>query len=876
MVRVADVPKQHELCDPFDRFEEETKQFVHSESGDSEVPSSAKYQSQAGEDLFNVTVHSGSKLTSTENVTFMDRNPAWAYDVDTSPDPTFAAADVGDASLGSFLSRPVKIASYDWTVASGTLFEKINPWKAFCEDSRVLSRISNYNLLRMKLHIKVILNGNGFHYGRAIVSYNPLHTYDILTKTRTDVIQDRIADSIRPHIYLDPTSSLGGEMVLPFFFDKNALSIPGAEWDTMGELCFCSINNLKHANGASDNVRINVFAWAEDVSLSIPTTVAPTPAIAYTSQAGDEYGKPISGPATALANAAGALTKVPYIGLYARASQLALSGVAGVASLFGYCRPVITDPAKPVKPTFLGNLANTNVPDGSQKLTTDIKQEVTVDPRTTGLSAMDEMTIKSIASRESFLTTVPWVGSTASGTKLFTASVTPYNFDIHSTGDGQHEIHMTPACHVASLFENWRGSMRYRVQVVASNFHKGRLQIQYDPYTSNTSSFNSAYNRIIDISEEKDFTIEIGWGVQHPYCAAYEPLTRVPPFKIGSGNIAFPSVQPNRFNGQFSIWVLNELTTASDANADISLNIFVSAGDDMEFANPTAHVIDELVTFPTLPGPLTYTSQSAEQDSPAAEDTTEPSRPVQDADVSAMAADVPEVSHISDVCFGEKITTIRSLLKRFTASQICGVPTGMNILTQNRSDFPYYRGHATDAIHTSVSGPYNYVRNTPLNHLAVAFAGWRGGLRWKYQVVGTSANPNTPALMTATRQPFSGFSYAETSTAFPAKTSISTRASWIKDLAGGYEGQAATAVSVNPCLEVEYPYHHPYRFCHAKTNELNSYPNIEDYGSHILRVASASGDYSVVEYVAVADDFSLFFYLGPPVFYKESDNPATS
>lgn len=829
-----------------------------------------EYESQADESIFNVTVSSGSKTTTTENVTFMDQNPAWSYSVDNTPDPTFAQADMSDATLGNFLQRPVKIASFDWTVASGSLFQIFNPWKLFCEDPHVLARISNYNLLRMRLHVKVVLNGNGFHYGRAIMSYNPMSFYDTMTKIRAGVSADIISGTIRPHIFMDPTTSMGGEMALPFFFHKNALSVPGSEWDTMGELCLCSINDLRHANGASDNVRINVFAWAEDVTLSVPTTVAP--AVTYTSQA-EEYGKPVSGPATALANAAGMLTNIPGIGLYARASQLALSGVAGVASLFGYCRPVTVKEISPFKPTVVGNMANTNVPDTSQKLTTDIKQETTIDPRTTGLAGVDEMNIKSIATRETFLTTVPWNGATNSGTKLFTCSVTPYLFDIHEEV-GQKEIHMLPCCHVASIFENWRGSMKFRIQVVASNFHKGRLQIQYDPYTSSVSSFNSAYNRIIDIAEEKDFTVEIGWGVQHPYCVAYEPTTRVPPFQIGSGNIAFPINQPDRFNGQISIWVLNELTSASTDIADIELNVFACCGDDIEFANPTDHMVEQLVVYPTTPGTL-YTSQAAEQDAPDVEQTTEPSRPLQGTDITTMASTMPESSNISAVCFGEKITTLRSLLKRFTLSQICGAPAGATIMRQIRNNRPYYRGYANDALHTTSGAvKFNFVRDSLINYIICAFAGYRGGFRWKNVIISNTGDPISPSMITVSRKAFGGASYSETFTAFPNKTTMSSRASWVGLLTSGIEGLASTGVTANPVLEVEIPYHQNDRFVPSKTADLNSQPHLGFEGQHELYCIDGSGNFDLLQYVAAADDFSAFFYLGPPVFYLESANPA--
>ena len=39
-----------------------------------------------------------------------------------------------------------------------------------------------------------------------------------------------------------------------------------------------------------------------------------------------------------------------------------------------------------------------------------------------------------------------------------------------------------PPCAIAALpFRYWNGSMKFRFQVVCSTFHKGRLEIRFDP-----------------------------------------------------------------------------------------------------------------------------------------------------------------------------------------------------------------------------------------------------------------------------------------------------------------------------------------------------------------------------------------------------------
>jgi hypothetical protein len=111
-----------------------------------------------------------------------------------------------------------------------------------------------------------------------------------------------------------------------------------------------------------------VFAWAKDVKISVPTSLAP---LTLQPQAGDEtYGK-VSGPMTSIASVAGSMGKVPVIGPYATATSTIAKAIGSVAKMFGYARPPIETPMAPMRPDYIGNLANTDRPELVQKLTLD-------------------------------------------------------------------------------------------------------------------------------------------------------------------------------------------------------------------------------------------------------------------------------------------------------------------------------------------------------------------------------------------------------------------------------------------------------------------------------------------------------------------------
>jgi hypothetical protein len=842
-------------------------------------------------------------MTKSEMVTFKDQSPAYSYTVPSNPDATFDVAHNDDADLQNFFSRPVRIWKGEWGTGT-TLDETIDPWSLFFDNKRVENRIANYNLLRCKLHVKVIINGNGFHYGRAMLSYLPLPWEDDFTYDRGLVMQDMIQASQRPKIFLDPTTSQGGDLILPFFWKKNALSIPLREWQQMGILRLRTLQSLKHANGASDKVTISVFAWAEDVHLSMPTSTEPdglSPQMGKVSGESDEYAKNplISQTATAVADASGKLTNVPIIGPYMKATEMAAKTTATVAKALGYSKPTTMEDTKIVKPLPAGTFAVCDGVDTCAKLTVDSKQEATIDPRVVGLDGTDELEITSIATRESYLTQFPWGISEAPDSLLFETWVTPCMWD-YVMKPGPDEIHFTACGYASAPFTHWRGSMKYRFQVVASNFHKGRIKVVYDPHGFQTDEFNTNYTHILDIAEEKDFTVEVGWGSQEPFLRTVVPgsfidgKTYVPfdkHFKTNPSPGA-SAVPLSKANGLLRVYVLNNLTTPnSDVDNDIKVNVFVCAGDDIEFRNPT-DVTSAYYYFDVDENSRSYRQNKATMLEPQMglaaidetvacgdlESTGEPSKPIQEEVEVKMAAQVPEVDYYSQVFYGESIKSFRTLLKRYNICFMAAVlgneyPSNTYKWTLTSRLFPYYAGYAPGAIYSVGGGAsYNYGEMTLLNYLAPAFTGRRGGIRWKV----IYSNPSTFPTNTTFR-----VDRIEGGVGWTDKKSLIDRDNYNKylrdnqiDKLSGQSGCAVTYSAVNPVLEWESPFQRRTRFVASKQADLTSYD--EEGDGFQLSTTSLTSNNSQTHYdfyCAAAEDFSLHFFTGAPVMYFRTTIP---
>lgn len=838
------------------------------------VVSEDRLQPQSGKEdrttSDNMIMKTGGRMEY-ENVKFSDQHDPYLYDVDSMIDPTRKTMDTEDASLEHFFSRPIKIFEEEWAVNADMYFS-VNPWQEYFRNKRVINRLVNYNLLRASLHVKIIINGNGFQFGRAIASYRPFSNFDSLSTNSALIRQDIVQASQQPHVYLDPTTSSGGEMKLPFFYHKNYLHIEDTDWNDLGVLTVRSINPLKHANGANDLVTVSVFAWAEDVSMNVLTSVEPSTLIPQSGRESeiDEANTRgmISGPATSIAKTAGVLKNIPQIAPFATATEIGARAVAGMAKTLGYCRPPVTKDATPYKPMGVSQMAPTTVPDGALKMSVDDKQELSIDPRIAGLGSSDPLDIKSIAKRESYLTSFNWTIGTAPETLLWNTRISPVTW----AESGNTALHF-PACTMAALpFRYWTGSMKYRFQIVCSAFHKGRLKIVYDPNFLASNEYNTNYLQVIDIADQTDFSIEIGNGQEVSLLSHHTPgvdsVTQL------YSTTAYASKEEG--NGVLGVYVVNELTTPnSDVDNSIEINVFVSAGEDFEVFVPDDNF--QKYTFRPQSGKETLVTE--------AQNTEEPSAPQQE-NTETLGPTSTNHDLLAKVYCGETITSFRTMLKRYNLhSNLAFTNSNSEVmLGGRRSMFPYLRGNVAGAVDlTSTSTPYNYCNTVLLHWVTLAFSGWRGAIRWKVAPRGTfdvSCKPvywiqrgvvgGSEFQRYSDPSPNVGYDSQSQAAESAVFTTNEVRAQ-IKPLSGP-RGVVYRNGNINPTVEFEVPYYSPFRFTPGKVSNYTEQSIWTPSWDYRIQV-EGQFDTAFDAWVATGEDFQVYFFTGLPRMFYEDDPP---
>ncbi|BAP99819.1 predicted structural protein [Chaetoceros tenuissimus RNA virus type II] len=859
------------------------------------------------------TTSKTSQNTTSENVHFVDGDTPWTYDVAATPDETSKLSGFDDAGLGEFLSRPIKIQQYQWTPGV-QLFQTFNPWSDYFGNADVLEKINRFRNLRCKLCLKVLINGNSFYYGRALLSYNPYLRNDQVTVNRSFFIQDLIAASNKPHILLDPCSSEGGQMCLPFIWPENYLDITSTGWeDQMGECIIHDFDVLRHANGGTDPITVSIFAWAEDVSLLIPTTVAAQSDFT-TSIELDEFGFPkpfelqaqtkskkkapkkstnttkddefkhdglISKPASAVAKAADALSMIPYIAPYAKATSMVADKIGKIARIFGYSRPAVLSDIQPYVPRYCGNLANSDAPETVNKLSVDSKNELTIDTRTMGLGGADELTIHSIASRMTFWRQFDWPESAVTDTLLASMSVQPFCIDT-VTASPVTEIHSTALAFASAPFETWQGSIKFHFKVVCSEYHRGRLRLVYNPLTNNAGpvAFNQVYSTTIDISNDREFDYECKWTDIRAWnaCIGIDGATSATFFNTAAavtGGTPFD-------NGTLSVYVVNELATPSTAAADVKVQVWVSAGDDFAVAVPGVG-LSQLSYFQQQ-----ATMESADSDPVLAKVEDNSNNPVGGNPIDNYGTEhAPLLKEDNQylVYQGERIVSFKDLLRRYQYlnsywPQETG--SGFRYYTLDSPGMPIYRGWDPNGIDqgqdsTAGNSPYNFCSMTLLNYLAPAFVCQRGSLRHKWVTAGARVN-STASVLSATRHGVL-FPLPLAETAHPLDNAlVGDRRSELQEMQRSrLNGTAITPVRLNNTLEIELPYYSIGQRFHA-SRFLDLAGTGDTQGVEIACEISDGGNdanYRLDQFVSVGEDFTLGMFVGAPIMYFYNDPTAT-
>lgn len=831
----------------------------HSEEGDTHAGRVYEVQSADVVESFMAVDETSVVAEQSSNVAFEDTNIMDDIIYGAPTDPSFFSTDDDVSSIEKFLGRQVQILTTTWS-EGGFSLQTFDPWTLFLSDTRVRKKIDNFLYLNCKLKLEFRINCSPFLYGGMRVSYRPfLLTPDNILSNST------IGLSQRPGFWIFPQDNATYKMDLPFFWHRdNVYLSSAAEIANLGVVTLKEVSQLISANGAiSSGVTISVFAHAEDVHLSAPTT-------SLALQSKDEYGNgPISAPATALAKAMGYFTRIPFIGPYAKATEIGANATSAIARIFGFTNTPVIEDVKPLKNMPFGHMCSAHGSEPVTKLTLDPKAEITIDSRVAGLDGKDEMTIPSIVMRESYFTNFTWTTADATDTLKLNCAVTPsYWQSTVATQVTNYEF--TPVGHVGEMFNNWRGDMEFRFKVICSKFHRGRLRFTWDPIgplatTSGTQTTNVAYTKIVDIGENTEISIRV------PYMQARQFLqtrtagtTSVVPFQTsGFSNFTSSTTIPTLFNGQLTVRVMTALSAPIDTSS-VTVLCFVRGCENLEFTNPKS--LNDAFSY--------FAVQSSDEIVPIA--TTNPKSNL--------------------LCYGESFNSLRVVLRRhqlLDAYSYNSLDTTSltRFVTYAFKKFPYSPGYnltsrpfgtqAQGLLVPATAFNYAYCHMTPLSWMAGAYLGRRGAIRQAFFYDTNNDNGIRSVRVYRSIAAIAPGAAATIQTSTSNTQNSQQQLYMRSEGSSGFEASVQFDNDIQSGITVECPQYTGCRFeicdpTNGVSGSVEDDTNTETYNieANFSALNTGATFVGVVRrYVAMGTDFTFLFYLNAPTMRKLSQGP---
>lgn len=785
---------------------------------------------------------------------------------------TVASTQTMTSDLAQYMSRPELVDSRTWAEGDGIgIKATVNVWRAAMTASK-REKLSGFGLFRANLKLKFVVNGSPFYYGAMAAVYTPLNGVRTDLGLGGNTGQTLVTFSQKPHVWLNVQNTSTAEMKLPFLYpyphiNTNLL----ANFDNLGKIDYVIYRPLASANGtAGTAVDIQLYAWFEDVELTGPTNQP----VAQSSQE-YESDHQISGPASAVAAAAGSLSAVPIIGPYAMATSKAAGMVATVANALGFTNvPNVSDVA-PMKPKPF-TLASSDISEPMGKLSLTSKQEVKLGKSDYGSTEVDELHLSRFCGRESFLTTTVWQTSQAPSDSLFVSGVTPM-----LTASTSSVVAYTPMAYAATAFQYWRGPIKFTFKAIRSKYHRGRVQISWDRSANNLNTGALLGNAntqavVLDLDQGDEVSMIVPYQQQ----SLFLPVpAQVSEDGVPAGSVPYstlttpPSLTGIGWNGVINMRVLTRLT-APESSSDISFLVFVSAADGFELAAPVAHRYQASNQAYGLSSLLTSVAQSAIEYEENAESVADPT-----------TAPVPGVYMDA---FGENITSLRSLLHRSSRAMTyvddpSSGSTGTISLTipiKRMPPLPGFWNNAWWGTSTPVSSFVNAATWHPLPWFTYCFAGYSGSVNVSANIVSGEANSpgyidsfslsraTYDTTLSSSRKPYSTFAAGTASAGVVASSLTRSRES-------GAGGMELTNTRTNAGLSANLPYYVPSAFLVA--DPYTTYNNQDSFSGgnsdwwHIqatyARPTGLAREPFVDVYYGSGPDFNVHFFVCCPLAY---------
>jgi hypothetical protein len=769
------------------------------------------------------------------------------------------------------LKHPVLIDTVTWdtTQLPGQELANFSIPAVFAQIDNFHARMLQvYAYFKPTVKIRFIINSTKFHQGKLICFYDPMESTVIAGTASQKRVRNQYMATGQPNVLLDAGYSNTGEIEIPFEHVLSYMTTNSTERaPQMGTIYIMVLNSLKVSTGATPELDLQIMLSCSDVELHIPMRPHTVNLISLVK---DPHGfepeglpssmiptlkpKPSSGIKQVMDSSWTTLKTIPsafwnlftgnWNGLGDDMSTLweaTKDRYEGGFKMLGMDKPTTLDNKTVNMLSTTAPLAHMQGVDGSIRLAATPSG---------GYTRMDfsaanegEMNIKEIIKTKMLFNQLDWTTEQVEGIPLLTIPVHPglCNSFPDPTQTGYTRLNPTFLSYLSLAYEQWHGSINFRFDFTATQFHTGRILAVFEPNSNTTGAvadiqhYSNNPSYLFDLHENKTFEINIPFVSSTPRKATVNPtsLTAIG----GDDELSL---------GQLYLFVYTPLAVTNNVPTDIAINCYISAGDDFVFEIP--RIRDDIFypDYTSIP-PLTrgFEPQSAGDEA----------LPLRSEDRTSPPSIIKGSGVVQTTChYNEEIADVRDFARRYAIIQS---DSGTAFIANPADSTEFY---TLSTIETTLLAISNNPAQVPLTFISNLFTFWSGSLRYKIiPMVKRSQN-----LRTRTLNAFGKVSSAPL---------VGTGGfSFLQGQAGGSYPYHLQNSAQDSSTEVEIPFYSYYN--QFLTNTVQTTGNFNDliYGSGtmlILFTTDTPTDFmtSTLRYnifASAGDDFKLRFLVSPP------------
>lgn len=550
----------------------------------------------------------------------------------------------GAEDIIQFLQKPTRITTAAMSTTDTGAIQTLDIWQLLISDIVKTRKLAGVMMMRADLRVRLNVNATRFQMGRYILAHVPsggLPTSNLSYLAMSRAHRANLTtQTTLPHVEIDLSTQSHVELVVPFRSAYPMHTVYTAEpWSDMGIGVFYLYPYVPlFAGSGNGTCPFTIWANFENVELSMPAinhgyAVAENQGGSPTDvEQLSKNGGPVTSFVAKVSMASRHLTSVPLLGPIMQQVAWTAGHVAKSVNVFGFSKPLNVSMPTQMYRNVIPLAANSDTFSTAQPLSLLASNETVLNSGVQGTNE-DEMDVTLIAKRYANIWVIPWTTAMTADTTLVSI---PIQISAYTQAFGLGVTYV-PLSMMALFFRYWRGSVKFRIKIVKTDFHSGRLIIGYSPRyrgTNTTGMMDTEssylYRQVVDVRE------------------------------VNEMEFCIPYISPDLYSdvscqlGNFTITVQDGLLAPNTVSGTVYLCIEVAGGDDIEFAYPVSPSMNAYVPAVVQSG---YTSVPCFELGPKS---------------SVLTTDP------SSVAIGELVRSLRQLAKRYTFSPNAATPTAAN------------------------------------------------------------------------------------------------------------------------------------------------------------------------------------------------------